>query len=163
MSRYKDLIVGVFFAALAIAYYLLSFQIEEAGASAVGPGFMPQIFAAITLVLAVILIGLSMGKLRKEKALSGAKEEAAPEQINYIPLVLSVVLLLAYIYALEPVGFIIATAVYLFAQFNVSAPRDKRGLKYQTYFLVGAVVAGFAVNYIFVNGFNVMLPQGLLD
>ena len=163
MSRYKDLIVGVFFAALAIAYYLLSFQIEEAGASAVGPGFMPQIFAVITLVLAVILIGLSVGKLKKEKVASETKEEAPAEPVNYIPLVLSIVLLLAYIYALEPVGFVIATVVYLFAQFNVSAPRDKRGPKHQVYFLVGALIAGVAVNYIFVNAFNVMLPQGLLD
>ena len=62
---------------------------------------------------------------------------------------------------LERVGFVPATAVYLSAV-QVAAPKTRRALKYQAYYLVGSIAAALIINYVFRDGFDVMLPQGLL-
>ncbi len=185
MSKYRDLIVGIFFLAVAVIYFALSFSIVEAGESQVGPKFIPQLIAGITFVLSVLLIIDSIGRLR-QTPVSAAEARAEDEEetvysdeqaeellhdeeakhdeleIRYTPLILTGVLLIAYVGLMETAGFVIATAAYLFLQFNVSAPKSRKGPRQQAYFLVGAVLVAVAVNYIFRGGFNVMLPQGFL-
>ena len=164
MSRYTDLIVGLVFSAISVIYFGMSFNIQEAGVTQMGPAFVPQIIASITFLLSVILIANSVGTLKRAEAQPASAEDSAdPEKPNYVPVVLTAVLLLAYVLLLESVGFVVSTVAYLFLQFNVSAPRTRKSLKYQAYFLGGAIVAAVAINYLFVTGFNVMLPQGILE
>lgn len=164
MSKYTDLIVGLVFSTISLIYFGMSFNIQEAGVTQMGPAFVPRVIVGITFLLSIILIATNVGTLKRaEIQPSGAEDHADQEKPNYVPVVLTTVLLLAYVMLLEPVGFIVSTIVYLFLQFNVSAPKTRKSLKYQAYFLVGAVVAAIAINTLFVTGFNVMLPQGILE
>lgn len=164
MSRYTDLIVGSVFAVIALIYFGMSFNIQEAGVTQMGPAFVPRVIAGMTFLLSIILIANSVGALKHaEIQPAGAEDRANEEKPHYVPVVLTAVLLLAYVMLLEPMGFIASTIVYLFLQFNISAPKTRKGLKHQGYFLAGAVVATVAINTLFVTGFNVMLPQGIWE
>ena len=166
MSKYRDLIVGVVFLAIAGFYLYQSTLIEIAGGSAVGPAFLPEIIAGITALLSVILIVMSFNKLKREagqsteKSTENTKTEDAP---NNMAVALTMLLILAFVSLFESVGFIPMTVIYLFLQFNVAAPKNQKTLKHQAYFLIGSFVLAFGINYLFVNAFNVMLPQGILD
>lgn len=163
MSKYRDLIVGVIFLALAGFYLSQAELIVEAGSSGqIGPQFFPEVIAGLTILLSVILIGMSLSKLKREagKPVAEAKQEDKP---NNVTVVLTILLIFGFVALFEPLGFMPTAASYLFLQFNVAAPKSQKTLKHQAYFLIGSLVLAFGINYIFVNAFNVMLPQGILD
>lgn len=171
VHRYRDLIVGVIFLTGSIGYYLLSFQTPKSEIPGdIGNYFIPHLIALISGLLSLMLIASSYLALRQTKATPQKPAEADAEAVKelsaktrYLPVVGTVALLFAYIYALEPVGFIVASATYLFLQFNISAPADRRGAKAQLRYALTSIVAAIAINSFFVNIFDVMLPQGLLD
>lgn len=166
MSKYRDLIVGGVFLVLSGCYFYQSMLIEIAGESGVGPRFFPELIAAMTAVLSIILIVMSLNKLKREASQTAekpAENTKAEDKPNNLAVVLTILLILAFVGLFESVGFVPMAAAYLFLQFNVAAPKNQKTLKHQAYFLVGSLVAAFGINYIFLNGFNVMLPQGILD
>lgn len=166
MTKYRDLIVGVVFLVFTGFYLYQSTLIEIAGDSGVGPMFFPEVIAGLTGLLSVILIVMSLNKLKREAGLPAEKPaEKAKEadKPNNAAVVLTILLILAFVGLFEPIGFVPMAAAYLFLQFNVAAPKSQKTLKHQAYYLVGSLVAAFGINYIFVMGFNVMLPQGILD
>ncbi len=165
----KDMVAAIALGAIAIAYWVLSYEIPQAGASQVGPAFLPRVIAALTLLLSVVL---AVNSRRPRADHPGTQSQSADDDqakadadapANYVPVLLTIALLAVYINVLDPLGFVPATAGYLFLQFNVSAPKNRHGPKSQAGFAVIAIAFAFAVNYAFVNGFNVMLPQGILD
>ena len=162
MSRYRDLIVGIVLLTVSVIYYWLSLSIPEAAATQMGPTFVPQVIAGLTFVLSIILVLNSLQTLRTQPADATEAEEPHGEEVRYVPVVLTGILLVIYVVVLERVGFVLATAVYLFLQFNVAAPKTRKALKYQAYYLVGSIAAAFVINYLFRDGFDVMLPQGML-
>lgn len=163
MSRYRDLIVGIVLLTASVIYYGLSRLIVEAGVTQMGPQFVPQVIAGLTFVLSIILVLNSLKTLRTQ---SGgdveAEEQPDKEEVRYVPVILTSILLIIYVAVLERVGFVLATAVYLFLQFNVAAPKTRKSAKYQAYYLAGSIAAAVVINFAFRDGFNVMLPQGFL-
>lgn len=167
MQLNKDMVVGAVLGALSSGYGLASFGIDQAGVSQVGPAFLPRVIAALMLLLRVLLLVQGWRRARHAPApqadtAQGEGGEVA-ERPNYLPVLLTLLLLGTYIGLLEPLGFVPATAGYLLLQFNISAPRGQRHLRAQAFYLVLAVVLAWAVNYAFVEGFDVMLPQGILE
>ena len=63
-----------------------------------------------------------------------------------------------YIALLEPVGFLIMTAIYLFVQTLILTPKEKRN--YIVTFITSIVIA-VALDYVFVCLLNVLLPLGI--
>lgn len=168
MSKYRELIVGIFFLILSILYFWQSLSIKSmglAGQVGVGPTFMPEVIAVMTALLSIVLIISSIRALKKAKleiTLAGAETKVAEEpEVRYLTVVLTGLLLLAYAFCLEPLGFMPTTFSYLFLQFNVAAPKTSKTMKYQAGYLATAIGVALVVNYVFVNLFNVMLPQGI--
>lgn len=167
LNRYQDLTVGLVFLTGSIAYYMMSLRIPDPNiAGDIGSSAIPKIIAALAGLLSLLLTLKGFWKL-KEQAAAEAKQQDSAEtsgwSFQYLPVLKTTGLLFAYIYAIEPVGFLPASALYLYLQFNVSAPAEKRTAKSQLYFAVGSLIAAVVINTVFVNVFDVMLPQGLLD
>ncbi|WP_417447390.1 tripartite tricarboxylate transporter TctB family protein [Kangiella sp.] len=161
ISRYKDILVGLVFLLGSIAYYCQVLNIEQAGFSKLGPDFVPKVIAGLTFVLGLVQTIKSIYVLRQKNALQS--EGATDGKKSFHPVVMTFVLLLIYVFSIEPIGFIPASAIYLYLQLNVSVPDNQRGIKYQAAYLLSSVAAAVLINFLFVNSFNVMLPQGLLD
>jgi putative tricarboxylic transport membrane protein len=73
-------------------------------------------------------------------------------------IVLTFVSLAVYIALLEPVGFLIMTAVYLFVQTLILTPKEKRNYIVT---LITSIVIAVALDYVFVCLLNVLLPLGI--
>ncbi len=110
-------------------------------------------------LLSIALIVKSLKTIVTDATGSDKKTKA----INLKTVALTGVLILAFVLLMEPLGFIPTAALYLFVQFNVAVPKSHKTLRHQVYHVVAAIVVAIAINYLFVHGFDVLLPQGILE
>jgi putative tricarboxylic transport membrane protein len=116
-----------------------------------GPRFMPVILAVLWVLLAAAYLGSALA------ALAGRHIDTAAERFDHLPRVLALlVLLIAYAYALEIVGYLISTSV-LFA-----ASAAMLGSRNHIRDAVIAVGLTIAVYFLFSRGLSIYLPMGVL-
>lgn len=161
-KKFGDLIVSIFYLALGIALIIGGKALPASQVMEIGPDFMPIVVGAICTGLSIILLIMSVGKLRKGEE---AKEEDVPEGevTDYKRVIESLILALAYVNVLKPVGFIISTLAYLLLQIIVLSPDDKRKPKDILLILVIDVVFTFVVYFLFRYAFKIVLPAGIFS
>lgn len=96
-----DRALGLFFLVLSIAYgwSAYNFPVPFAGTESVGPSTFPIILAFIIGLSSIYIM------LKPDQQQEGFEAKAIPE------LLLTLVILVAYIFLMEPLGFITATAL----------------------------------------------------
>lgn len=159
LKKYGDMIVGIFFAALGIALIAGAGALPKSKVMEIGPDFMPRLVGIIILVLALLLLFWTVKGLKKhvgEVEASGYKDTA-----DYKRVLGSLVAAIVYVNVLSPIGFIISTLVYLFAQITILAPDAHRTKKDLIQYLVIDVVFTFVVYFLFRYGFKIVLPAGI--
>ncbi|MBZ4646213.1 MAG: hypothetical protein JG777_1702 [Clostridia bacterium] len=159
IKKYGDIISGSFLFVVAAVIFISSFSIKKITVSRIGAAFVPQLVGIFLAILSVVII---IGAIRQLKSgeQTNTKETAGEEgQINHISVIATFVLIALYIALLDKVGFLIMTAVYLFAQFYVLANKAERKIPL---FAAVAVAASAVIYYTFVYGFQLMLPAGIL-
>jgi putative tricarboxylic transport membrane protein len=116
-----------------------------------GPRFMPVILAVLWVLLAAAYLGSALA------ALAGRHIDTAAERLDHLPRVLAlVVLMIAYAYAIEIVGYLISTSVLFAASAAILGSRNH---------IRDAVVAvglAIAVYFLFSRGLSIYLPMGVL-
>jgi putative tricarboxylic transport membrane protein len=121
---------------LLTTYYLYeSFYINPTLQSDfVGPSLFPQLIA----ILALILSAIYFFQLRKRGAVEAGEESASfrDELSNLAPLAP----ILLYVLILEPVGFLISTAIYVFIAMLVYGRAWREALVYAVTFSIGFFV-----------------------
>lgn len=159
LNKFGDLIVGVFFLLLSLLLIALGIALPPSKVMEIGPDFMPIVVGVITAVLSVALILTSIPKIRKfDPAAVVPSDEEEVEDPDYVKVVSSLVLILLYIVAFRPVGFILSTFVYLPFQIFVMAPTSKRK---PVQFVLISLIVTLAVFFLFRYGFKIVLPQGI--
>lgn len=164
MTRWKDVISALALIVISIAMFFASNSLEAKTRMDIGPDFMPKLVAVLTLALSVVLL---VQGLRRNMALRAATGGAAPstpparrgDLIERHADWLSLALIMAYTLAFEPLGYLVATALYLFVQFIVMARAEER--RYLPFAVVAVIVSGLSY-YVFLRLFYVFLPVGLL-
>ena len=157
IKKYGDLIVSVVYTILSIVILVLASLLPKSKVMSIGPDFMPMVIGIVTLVLSIILLIQSIGKLRKGEAVAETKESC-----DYKRVLASLILATMYVNILMPVGFIISTMVYLLLQITVLAPDDQRTMKDIIKYLIIDVIFTLVVYFLFRYGFKIILPQGIL-
>ena len=156
MDSYKrnELIAGVAMLGAGVAYLILTMNLPRRGT--IDAAFVPW-------VLAVSLCLLGALQLWAWRTLPDKSAEPAEktEAIDYPTVFKTLALVLLYTALMEPVGFLITTALYLYVQFIVLTPAEQK-VKHLRYALI-AVVSAVLIFYIFRHGFDLLLPVGLLD
>jgi len=156
LIRNKDIQVSIFFIILAIAIYLLSFNIISMSVFVVGPDFVPKL-VAFGIALCAILLGISSYQNRgNDSESTSAKKGSLGINRELISVFL---LILIYIILLNKVGYLIMTSVYLFGHFMVMAGNKNRNIPV---FLIASIVFSVATYYLFRNVFSLFLPAGIL-
>lgn len=148
--RLKDVFVGLAMTGAGIAY------LRMAGVLPAKEGVDA---ATVPFVLAWMMIGLGLIELAGAFRRPAATERAGGWG-GTVTVVLTLMLIAGFIAALRPLGFPIATAIYLFLQFMVLSPRTARppvGL--YAGLAVGVAAVIFAT---FRYGFDLLLPAGPL-
>ena len=163
-TRAKGVLVGGLMLVAGLGYLYLTAtlpQRDTGGASFVDASFIPYI-------LAILMVGLGVLQLiagfRAAAAPSGDLRDVDAEEeggaVSYWTVAVTLGLVAAYIALLTPLGFPLATALYLFFQFIVLTPTERR-VSYALYAGL-AVVASIVIFVAFRYGFTLLLPAGPL-
>lgn len=145
-------IVNLVLLLMGVGLFISAQGIETGAAMAQGGDFMPKLCSGIWMVLGILLF---LFGLREKPAEGGG-------QVSLKGFGATLALLLVYVLLLKPVGFVITSIVYLFLQMCLFVPAEKRTKKNYILFAVISVVMPFAVNWLFVNVFALILPAGIL-
>lgn len=158
IKKYGDIIVGGFFMILSAGMMIMAKMLPKSSIMDIGPDFMPMCIGLVTFVLAAALAFLNVKnlKMRTEEA-----EKMEKEELDYKRMLTSFMLILVYVYLLQPVGFIVTTILYLPLQMYVLAPDEKKTKKDMVQLAVTSVIFTFVVFFLFRYGFKIILPAGI--
>lgn len=161
VSKYKDTILGAVVILISIVLFIASFFIQEFTRTSLGAGFVPKVTAIIFCCLGIVLIVRERRAAPKQVSAAAPPPPAKVEGLTGpLPVVLNILLFVVYLLLLEKVGFTILTPIYMFLQILLlsSPARFRPG-----WYAVLSVIVGVASYYMFVNFFQVMLPNGILS
>lgn len=149
----KELTVGAFFLVVGMGYLYLTSQLEHKTFGVVDATFIPYVLAFSMCLLGVV-------QLWHAYQLSGSEQANTRDTSDYLTVWKTLGLIVAYAAFMNTVGFPIMTVVYLFVQFIVLTPANKKP-NYSLYGTI-AVLTSVIVYMIFRHGFDLVLPVGLL-
>ena len=127
-------------------------SIKVGSAMAQGGDFMPKLLSGIWLVLAIAIF------------VTGIREphNVSEKAVSIKGFIATLILLFVYIFLLRPVGFVVASTLYVFVQMMLFAPKEYKSKKNYILFAVIAIVLPIIINLIFANAFSLILPEGTL-
>lgn len=157
-KKYGDIVISLFFMALGAVMIFAATLLPESAVMEIGPDFMPIVVGVVTLLLSAALLVLSLTGFKRHAA---AVEANPPAECDYKRMLISLILVLIYVFALKPLGFIVTTLLYLPVQMYVLADAEHRTKKDVILLLVIDVIFTFAVFFLFRYGFKIVLPQGI--
>lgn len=152
-SRKENLIIFLILAILSIAMIYSAYQIPAGSSLGQGADFMPKI---VGYLLSACAIGFLY------QGLKAPKEDTKAEKFDFVPLIrfgIALGLLVVYVLLLKTVGFVIMTALYIFAQSLFMVPPEKRNILISA---ILAVVSSVAIYLVFTRGLSLLLPAGIL-
>jgi putative tricarboxylic transport membrane protein len=150
-NRQRDTIAATIFLAFGIFMFANSMGIMPIIPNEVGSGYVPRFVSAVIFILAAALLVLTL--LGKKM---GATEKTDEDIKGGIFTVLA---LAAYVTLFEPLGFLLATALYLFAQITILSNEKNR--RFVLFGIISVVVP--AVIYILFKAlFHMPFPTGIL-
>lgn len=165
--KHSGMIAAGMIVLFAVYIFDSSFFITSEAGAALGPGFMPRLMGIILFVLGVADFfeewKKSNAELEKEGEQSAGDgksginnyKEWIAEHID----ICSGILLLAYVYSIKPLGFLISSAIYMMAHMLLLTVNMKRNY---LVLIVLAVVVPCVIYFGFVKVFYLMLPPGIL-
>ncbi len=159
MAHFKrDLFAGVFALLFGLFIFIVSFTIGKVNLAGVGPDYLPRAVGIYIIGLSTImLVTTVVNHFLKGSVHTG--ENASAPSFDVRTLLLTVLLLIAYVALLVPVGFILVSALFLFGQMFILAPDGQRKIPL---FVILSLVIPAIVYVLFVNVFSLMLPSGIL-
>lgn len=157
-KKYGDYITSIFFIAISIWMIVMAQALPKSKVIKLGPDFMPTVIGVVTLILALILL-IKTFLSRKSRDLCISKEQ--PEDVDYKKMLSSLILILIYVFILQPIGFIIATMLYLLPQFIALAPKNERTKNNIIKWTVLDFLFTLIVFFMFRYGFQIVLPAGI--
>ncbi len=157
-KKYGDIVVSVFFMVVSTALIIMAKMLPKSKVMEIGPDFMPIVIGVITLALSSALLFLSVKNFKMHAA--EAEAEGA-DVCDYKRVLSSIILVLIYVFTMQPVGFILTTLVFLLLQMIVLSPDDQRTKKDIIKLAVIDVIFTLVVFFLFRYGFKIVLPAGI--
>ena len=148
----REFAVGVFFLVIGLGYLYMTSTLPRK--QFIDAAFVPYILATIMCLLGVV-------QLWETNKLVVGESAKAEGQADYRTVAKTLGLIVAYAAFLEPLGFPIMTIVYLFIQFVVLTPTDKK-VSYPMYGTI-AILTSVIVYMTFRYAFDMILPLGPLS
>lgn len=157
VNQYADIISGLFVILFSVSMFAGAGMIQQRGAGGgIGPRTMPQIIAALLAIVGVSILISGMKKLK-----TGAHQGGSfPEHwADFRIVIFTLGLLFAYVAVLTKLGFLIATAIYLFIQLCLFENEWKQRIGRN---ILVAVITSAGIYFLFRNVFSLMLPTGTI-
>lgn len=166
--KYQDVLSGVFLLIVSVIMFVATFSFEALTVSKVGPDFMPKIIASIMMIFSIIIIFNGWKKVNvqnentvpnqsiKEKDTKSVSKE---KKYSFLPVIITLGLMIGYFILIPILGFLIMTALYLFLQMLVLSHKSNRKI---WLFVIISIATSALVYFIFRSVFYVMLPTGII-
>lgn len=157
-EKRTTILIGIFFLVFSIVLFVSAMAIPAPNALAIGGDFMPKIMAALLIICAMgfIIVGVTQKPISEDPAEKTGQEMDIKRWSLFA---IEFGLLFVYLCLLIPVGFILMTSIYIFLQAWIITVKEERS---PIKMAIVAVVSSIIIYFIFVKGFNLMLPAGLL-
>jgi len=155
LKKYADFYIGLFFLSFTLIYISQIPTIRITRISLIDSAAYPKVMAALLLSLSVMQLFIALKKLKQ-----GAQVQADQTKREYRGVVLTLLLVMAYVMVVEPLGFPISSAIYIFLHILVMCPPDK--VRPGLFALIAVATPGF-IYAVFRYGLNLMLPLGVLE
>ena len=153
-----NLLASLFVLIGSLFMYYKASQLREMntqGYESVGPDFWPKLILIFMIALSGYLSAKYAVKLSKEKKSgiepSGENEE---EKGGWIRIGVTTLLIVAYIYLLKPLGFIVASPIFIVAMMLYINPQKKRSIP------AGVVGIMVIIYLLFGKLLYIPLPKG---
>lgn len=155
----SELLLGIIMLIIATSYLIMTFSIPRRGT--IDATFVPFLLSGGIYILGILQTIGAISKSKK-KAISSdnRKQEDLKEKVDVQTVLKTIGLIFIYIALLDKIGFVIMSTVYLFAQFIVLTPVNKKK-NYPLYVIIAAS-SSVIIYVIFRYVFDLMLPGGLL-
>lgn len=149
MSVDRKTAIGIFVLSLGVLYLSINIP-KTAIRQTVGPEVVPIGLSLALMISAAILYA------RPARAVAAGSEPAEFEHEDRLPQALVLLGVVGYMFLLEPLGFIVATAGFCIYESTVLDPR--RWIRN----VLASIGFSLAVYAMFVNLLEIMLPVGIL-
>lgn len=157
LEKYGNLTLGIVFTLFGIGYLVAAFLVPKSAVMDLGPDVMPKIIATITIVLGFLQ---TFNGFKEMKAFDETKEqENEGEKLQYWRVGATIAAFIVYVNLIEVIGFLIMTFIYLVVQMNILSVKEDRR---QLLFVIISLITSLLVYFLFRNGFNIMIPAGIL-
>lgn len=167
-KKRNDLISGAVLCIVAAAYFYGATKIKMMKmltANYLNAASVPKLWGALLFVLGVILIVRGACGMSAEKAAGHVPHNRITSQLmnewlgaNYAVVLMFAVLTL-YIALISPLGFLPATILFLWGEFNILSRKEERKPVMTGILAVGC---GLGIYVLFKYAFSMPLPQGIL-
>lgn len=148
-NKKRNLVISGLFLAFGVFLFVQSMGVKHMMKNDVGSGFFPKVIAVAIIAAALVRLILTL------KEPEGEAKKASSDMMGGW---LTIALVGIYVIAFNEVGFLIATAIYLFLQMLVLTPAEKRNIP----LLAGISIAAPVFIYtLFVYVINTPLPKGI--
>jgi len=148
-----EYIIDIILLFMGVGFWASSQSIAHGSAIGLGGEFMPKVTSALWILT-------SIGLLINEYTTPDDKVKGITANVKGF--VATFVLLFAYIFTLDILGFIISSILYMFIQMYIFVPDALRSKRNYILFAIVSIVTPIIVNEVFVEVFSLILPTGLL-
>lgn len=148
------LLIGLFFLLDSSNIHVF----EGMGSTAINSATLPRMWAILLIALCIYVLGRTFIKMRKEASTEERRTLKKLILDNYES-VLSLILMAVYYGLMKPIGFVLATILYLYGQILLLQRKTERNFWIPA---VLAVVASVLIYYVFRYRLEIVLPQGIL-
>ncbi len=152
----KELLIGALMLGAGLLYLFLTINLPRKGF--IDAATVPYVLSAGLCLLGVLQL---LHGYKVKPPMADATTEANVGSIDYATVIKTLGLVAAYMALLKPVGFVIMTVLYLYLQFIVLTPREQKP-NHLAYAVI-ALVTSAVIYATFRQGFDLMLPTGLLN
>lgn len=152
-NKQRDILSSALFLIFGAGMFFLSLGIKHRIPSDVGSAYVPKFIAICIMIVAGAKLILSL----MDKSASGKKKEGV--EFDKLGGIGTVVLMFAYMLALEPVGFIVSSVLYLFLQILLMSNKDNRNIPL---FAIISVLLPIGISALFYYVIKMPLPKGII-
>lgn len=158
LKKYKEIISGGLIFIFAATYFVIALSIPEFNDGFISSDFMPKIYGIVLMILAAFQIFFGIKQLKKERVADENNDGLGKMNIAS-EVILTFLMLVLYVALLNPLGFLVATVLFLLGMVTLFTPKEKRNI---FKIVLISVVFSVVVYLIFVKGFSLTLPEGIL-
>lgn len=151
-NKQRDLLTSVIFLAFGAFMMSCAMGIKKTIASDVGSGYVPMFIAGCMIVVSVAKLIIT---LTRKVPTDNKKTKSDDDMMGGV---VTILLMLIYMAMFQPVGFILSSAIYLFAQILWLSDNTNRK---PVLFAIIAVAVPVAVDLLFAYVIQMPLPQGV--